>query len=338
MFMRLSEIVRRHLGWCPNARSFETAPAARVNTPVSINLPSPDGGEGRPGRIDRGFRLAAGSIKILIRNLRLLWFSFLTGLVMIFSLATNLYIQVASGTNPFVGTGLVTNSPEILIAKGSLLWFALTYVTTFISAFLNYFLLAGLIICVSFILSGKTISLREGLSRAWDHRVYLAGWSAVGALIGTASAIIMYSVTGSIPVMVLAMAAIFLFFALTMFVLPAIVIDNRGLVHAISDSLSLFRKMWGEIIVCFGIFFLILFVLYVIFLIPIIFIGFSSESTASAGFAVILTMLVMIVLMFIGSTILGIATLGLYTTGRNGSLPQAFGDVKEGVPVYPVRV
>lgn len=333
MFMRFSEIIRRHLGWCPNARSFETAPAARVNAPVSIDLPSPDGGEGRPGRIDRGFRLAVGSIKILFRNLRLLWFSLLTGLVTIFSLATNLYIQVASGTNPFVGTGLVTNSPEVLIAKGSLLWFALTYVTTFISAFLNYFLLAGLIICVSFILSGKTISLREGLVRAWDHRLSLAGWSAVGALIGTASAVIMYSVTGSIPVMVLAIAAIFLFFALTIFVLPAIVIDNRGLVHAISDSLSLFRKMWGEIFVCFGIFFLILFVLYFLFLIPIILIGFSSGSTASAGFAVILTMLVLIVLMFIGSTILGIATLGLYTTGRNGSLPQAFGEAKENMPV-----
>ncbi len=333
MFMRLSEIVRRHLGWCPNARSVGPAPGARVNEPVSIDLPSPDGGEGRPGRIDTGFRLAVGSIKILLRNLRLLWFSLLTGIVMIFSLATNLYIQVASGTNPFVGTGLVTNSPEVLIAKGSLLWFVLTYVTTFITTFLNYFLLAGLILCVSFIQSGKTISLREGLSRAWDHRVYLAGWSAVGALIGTASAVIMYSMTGSMMVLFLAIAAIFLFFALTMFVLPAIVIDNRGLVPAIGDSLSLFRKMWGEIFVCFGIFFLILFVVYFIFLIPIILIGFSPESTASAGFAVILTMLVMIVLMFIGSTILGIATLGLYTTGRSGSLPQGFGDIKEDTPV-----
>jgi len=333
MFMRCSEIVRRHLGWCPNARSFETAPVARVNVPVSIDLPSPDGGEGRPGRIDTGFRLAMGSIKILLRNLRLLWFSLLTSLVMIFSLATNLYIQVASGTNPFPGTDLVTNSPEVLVAKGSLLWFALTYVTTFISAFLNYFLLAGLIICVSFILSGKTISLKEGLVRAWDHRISLAGWSAVGALIGTVSAVIMYILTGSMPLMILAIAAIFLFCVLTIFVLPAIVIDNRRLVPAIRDSLSLFRKIWGEVLVCFGIFFLILVVLYVVFLIPIILIGFSSGSTASVGFAVILTMLVMIVLMFIGSTILGIATLGLYTTGRNGSLPQAFGDVKENIPV-----
>jgi len=333
MFMRFSEIIRRHLGWCPNARSIGTAPAVRVNAPVSIDLPSPDGGEGRPGRIDRGFRLAVGSIKILLRNLRLLWFSLLTGLVMFFSLATSLYIQVVSGTNPFPGTGFVTYSPEVLIAKGSLQWLALTFGTTFICTFLNYFLVSGLITCVLFILSGKTISLKEGLARAWDHRVSLAGWAAVGALVGTASAFIMYSETGNIPVTFLALGAVFLFCVLTMFVLPAIVIDNQRLVPAIRDSISLFRKTWGEVVVCFGIFFLILFVLYFIFLIPIILIGFSSGSTASAGFAVILSMLVMIVLMFIGSTILGIATVGLYTTGRNGSLPQAFGDAKENFPV-----
>jgi hypothetical protein len=331
--MRLSEIIRRHLGWCPNARSVGPAPAARVNAPVSIDLPSPDGGEERPGRIDKGFRLAVGSIRILLRNLRLLWFSLLTGLVMIFSLATSLYIQVVSGTNPFPGTGFVTISPEVLIAKGSLLWFAVTFATTFVSTLLNYFLLAGLIACVSFTLSGKTISLKEGLARAWDHRVSLAGWAAVGALVGTASAFIISSGTGNILITFLALGAIILFFVFTMFVLPAIVIDNRGLVPAIGDSLSLFRKIWGEVIVCFGIFFLILFVIYFIVLIPLILIGFSSGSSASAGFAVILSMLVMIILMFIGSTVLGIATLGLYTTGRNGSLPQAFGDGKEDVPV-----
>ncbi|MDD5143914.1 DUF6159 family protein [Methanoregula sp.] len=331
--MRFSEIVRHHLGWCPNARSVGTIPAARTNAPVSIDLPSPDGGEGGPGRIDKGFRLAIGSIKILLRNLRLLWFSFLTGLVMIFSLATNLYIQVVSGANPLPGTGLIMNSPAVLVAKGSLLWLALTFVTTFISTFLNYFLIGGLIICVSFILSGKTISLKEGLARAWDRRVSLAGWAAVGAFVGTASAFIISNETGNILVTLLAMGAIFLFFVLTMFVLPAIVIDNRGLVPAIEDSVSLFGKMWGEVIVCFGFFFLILFVVYVIFLIPIILIGFSSGVTSSAGFAVILTILVLMVLMFIGSTILSIATLGLYTTGRSGALPQAFGDAKENFPV-----
>lgn len=321
---RVSEVIRGWLGWCPHAGALHTAPTMRAAAPVAINLPLPDGGGGRSGRLNRGISLAVGSIKILFRNLRLLWFSFLTGLVMIFSLATSLYLQVVSGTDPFPGTDLVANSPEILIAKGSFLWVALTFTIGLISTFLTYYLLAGLILCVSSIFSGQTTTIREGLSRARNHGGSLAGWAVIGALGSTASSVIMNAWTANLPVVFLSMGAVFVFFVLTMFVVPAIVLNAKRILPAIRDSLSVFQRMWGEIIVCLGILFLIVFGIYLAALIPIIFIGFSSGSTASAGFAVILTMLVMSVLMFICSTVIGIATLGIYTCGKTGSLPPAF--------------
>jgi len=326
---RFAEVIRGWLGWCPNARTMGNAPAVRATAPVTINPPVPDGGTVGSGRIDRGSHLAVGSIKILIRNKKLLWFSLLTGIVMLFSLATTLYVQFVSGTNPFPGTNLVMNSPEILIAKGSLLWFVLTFTLGLISTFLTYYLLAGLITCASFILSGKTITIREGLARAWDHRVSLAGWAVIGAFAGTLSSFIMYSWTNTILITFLSMGAILVFFVLTIFVVPAIVLNDEGVLPAIRDSISVFRKMWGEIIVCFGVFFLIAFVIYLVALIPIISLGFSSRNTASAGaasagVAVILTLLVLIVLIFIGSTVVGIATLGLYEYGTTGIISREF--------------
>jgi len=325
MLVKLSEIIRHHLGWCPNAdaRPLRTAPVI-ATPPITIQSASPDGGTGGSGRIDRGAKLATGSIKILIRNKRLLWFSLLSGLVLLFSLATNMYIEIISGTNPFPGTGFVTGAGTILIAKGSFPWLVSTFVVGFISTFLTCYLLAGLIACASQILSGRIITLREGLSRAGDHIRPLAGWAVIGALVGTVLSFITNSYTTSLPTILISMGITVVFGALTMFVVPAIVLSDVSLFPAILRSVAMFRKLWGEIIVCAGIFFLIVFGIYLVAMVPIILIGFSSGSTALVVVAIILAMLVMMVILFIGSTIVGVATFGLYTYGTTDRLPGLF--------------
>jgi len=318
------DYIRRKMGWCPNAHPLHTAQPVIVIPPVTVNPGQPGGGAGGSGRIDRGAKLAVGSIKILIRNKRLLWFSLLSGLVLLFSLVTNMYIQVISGTNPFYGTGLVMAAGTIVIAKGSLPWFVLTFVVGLISTFLTCYLLAGLIACASQILSGRTITLREGLSRAGDHIQPLAGWAVIGALAGIALSFVTNSYTASIPIILISMAATVVFGVLTMFVVPAIVMNDEGLFSAILKSVLLFRKMWGEIIACAAIFFLIVLGIYLVALVPVIMIGFSSGSTAMLGVVIVLYMLVMMIILFIGSTIVGIATLGLYAYGTTDRLPGMF--------------
>lgn len=322
--MHLSEAIRKHIGWCPCAQEFRTDVTGLPAPVVTVHHPEPDGGSGRPGRIRRGFGLATGSIKILIRNRRLLGFSLLTGLAMIFSIAANLYLQYISGIALFPGTDLPGSSPVTLIAKGSLVWAVLTFAIGLIGTFLTYYLLAGLISCVSGILHHTPITLREGLSLAANHTRSLAGWAAVGALMGTALSYVTDSYTMDFPIILVSMVAVIVFFVITMFVIPAVVVDNSNLVPAIRGSVSVFRKVWGETIVCFFIFFLIAFVIYLVAMVPIAAIGFSAGGTAMISVIVILYMLVMLVLLFIGSTILGIATLGLYTYGKTGTLDPAF--------------
>ncbi len=326
MTIRILEIIRHRTGWCPHARALPAAPVLSAPSPAMGYPESSPGGSGGQGRIDRGFSLAVGSIRILIRNRRLLWFSLLTGLVMIFGLVGSLYLQYISGTYPLPGTGLFPAYQEALITKGSLPWFALTFIVTLVNTFLTYCLFAGLVVCTAGILSGSTVSVREGLSRAGNYIRPLAYWAAIGAAIGTVVSFISNSYTADFALALLIMMPAFAFFVITLYVIPAIILNDKSLVPSIRNSLSAFRKTWVEIITCFCIFFLIAFLISLTSLIPMIAIVFSADNPAlaQAGTVVAIYMLVMMGIVFIGSTVVGIATVGLYTFGKTGTLPAAF--------------
>ncbi len=324
--MHLAQTIRKYLGWCPNADMLTMRPRQPViaTLPVTLLPAQPEGGAGGSGRIDRGMKLALGSIWILFRNRRLFWFSLLTGIVTVFNLVTSLYLQFISGTLPLSGTNLLTGPAHVLIAKGSLPLIALTFTTGLIYSFIASYLLAALMTCVSLLLSGQAMTIREGLTHAGRYLRPLGIWALIGALVGTFLSIVMNSFSGNFVILFIPMGVSFVFFCITLFVIPAIVLGNDNLIPAIWGSVLLFRKTWGEIVVCLGIFFLIMFALLLTSLIPMIFIGFSSGSSALAGAVVVLYMLVMLILIFIGSTVLGIAIVGLYTYGRTGTLSAMF--------------
>jgi hypothetical protein len=317
------DYIKKKIGWCPNARTMRTSPPAVTTPPVTIHPTPPDGGAGSPGRIGRGIILALGSIRILFRNRRLLWFSLLTGLVMIISFASMLFLQFITGTTPFPGTNLVASPASVLIARGSLTWFTLTFATGLITSFLLYYFLAALIACVSLILSDRAATIRDGLEHAGLYIRPLLIWAIIWAFAGTVESFILPSSTtaNSFPVnlglIYIAMAILACFYVLTLFVIPLIVLGNESLFHAVTESFALVRKVLGEILVCFIIYFLIAFAVLLASLILMLTIGFS---TAVAGAFVVAYMLVMFVLLFIGSTVVEIAIVGLYTYGKTGTL------------------
>ena len=89
MITRLSEMVYGWMGWCPNTPAISTAPVALVVPPETIHpAQSGDGGSaGTPGRIRRGVSFAAGSLKVILRDRRLFWFTAMAGLIMLFLIA-----------------------------------------------------------------------------------------------------------------------------------------------------------------------------------------------------------------------------------------------------------
>ncbi|MFA4861430.1 DUF6159 family protein [Methanoregula sp.] len=329
MTFHVSEIIRKYLAWCPNsvARPVRAAPPAIATPPVATGPAQPDGGAGGSGRIDRGIRLTTGSILFLFRNKRLLWFSLLLGLVMIFNLVSSTCLQIISGSSLFPGAGFVTSPAPVMIEQGSVTWIALALIVSFVNALLTYYLLAALIASVSLLLSGHDATLRSGLARVAGCVRPLVSWAAIAAVVGTGFLILMESAkttSGTIEnsgILYGALAFGACFYALTLFVVPALVLAGKNLIGAIRESVSLFRNLWGEVIVCFIIYFLIVFAAMVITMIPVIAIGFSAGSTAALGAVFALYLLVMFVLIFIGTTVMGITITGLYTYGKTGIFP-----------------
>ena len=358
-FTRISEMIHEWLGWCPNVQPLHTASTVLATPPVAVHPLEPDGGAGGTGRIGRGIKLATGSIKVLIRNKQLLWFSFLAGLVMLFMFGAEFSLHVF-GTYPH---------PPIEYS----IWLALNFTVHMISVFCIYFLFAGLILSVSPGLSGQPVTLREGLSNAKNHIRSLLGWSVVMALLGTALYVIQnhyfgdfnltfiqiidqfpfnfillpeiynigpiggsYHILSAVTFTFFATIINVIFFILTLFVVPVVVMENKRLPGAVAESISLMKKAWGEIITCFLIFGLILFVISLASFIFRITYGVVSPDNLLfwypgegwiAGAA--LYMLVWCILTVIGSTAVGVAALNLYTYAKTGRMPG----MPEGEPV-----
>jgi len=291
---RVSEYIRVWLGWCPNARILKTSQAGISPSPPDNPTILPCGGPSGSERIRRGKDVATESIKILVRNRRLLWFSFLILLTFIFSIVTGLYIQVISGTNTFPGTS-VLNSLTVMVAEGSWQWVALTFMAAFIENFAFFYLAAALIICLSRIPPGNPVTIREGLSRAWEHRRPLAGWTITGTLL--------WIIAGPFAIG---------FYLITVFALPAIVLDNKDLVAAIRESIFIFKRMWVETYVSFSIILLVTigFVFFTLFFLGQVTYAYGLMN---GGIPAGLICLVMSVFMDIGLVIMGIATFFLYT-------------------------
>ncbi|HNX18527.1 MAG TPA: hypothetical protein PKM50_09420 [Methanoregula sp.] len=290
MTARVSEVIRGWLGWCPNARISTTTQPGMVTPPRENPTILSDGGPSGSGRIRRGKDIAATSIKILVRNRQLLWFSFLMLLTFLLTVVTDWYIPVISGTNAFP---VVMNPPVIL-------WVALTFTAAFIGIFVFFYLAAGLITCVLQIQLGNSISLREGLSRAWNHKRSIAGWTLIGALLW-------------IPAGPFAIG----FYLVTVFALPAIVLDNKDLVGAIRESVFIFRRIWVETYVSFGIVLLISigFVYVTLFSLGQVAIAYGL---IIGGILAGIIGLVVYVFMAICLVVMGIATFFLYTYEKTG--------------------
>jgi hypothetical protein len=351
---QISEIIQKWTGWCPNAQTIRTSSTILSTPPFTLHPAQPDGGAGGSGRIARGAGLVAGSIKTLIRDKQLLWFSLLTGLVMLF-MFTAAYTLHVLGTYP---------CPML----GYPVWLTLAFAIELITVFCINFLLAGLILSVSQKKSGRISTFREGLVQAKSHWQSIAGWSLGMAVAGTALVVMEfqyfgdynftifqvmnqfpfnfillpehyhigpiggpYHIFSAVTFTIYAMIINLILFVLTLFVVPAIVLENKRIPAAIAESISLFKKTWGEIIICLLLFGLILLGISLTSLMFRLVYGIVSPEMLLFWYpgdgwitGAALYMLAWCILAFIGSTAIGIATRNLYSFGKTGRMPDKF--------------
>jgi membrane-anchored glycerophosphoryl diester phosphodiesterase (GDPDase) len=167
------------------------------------------------------------------------------------------------------------------------------------------------------------------LSAVKTHVFKIAVWAGMYALVATLQPVTAYLYPDDI-LLVLVSGMIFLPVGfVTMFVIPVIILEGKGLAGAVMESLTIIRKTWGEVLLCLTVWMVIWIVVAVAALIPAISIGFPSGNMGLINFSIFLYLLALMTMIIIYTTAAGILVVGLYTYAKTGCIPALFGGKQE---------
>jgi hypothetical protein len=258
--------------------------------------------------IGRSFELVKTSWNILMDDKKLLVFPVLSGIVTIAVILTFFLPLLVSGA--FMG----------MSSAGPIAYYGLLFLFYVASYFVVIFFNTALISCVNAKLNGKDMSVGEGLSNSAKHLPAILGWAVLSATVGLILNLLEER-AGFIGDLVLSIIG-GVWSLVTYFVVPVLILEDKGVVDSLKESVTMIKKTWGESIVGsagMAVVFVIigvvaaLCVLATMFIVPALFL------------AVLALFLIFIVLLaVIYSAMQGIFVTALYTYAKTGSVPTLF--------------
>jgi len=259
-------------------------------------------------RIMRSFELVKASWRILMEDKKLLAFPILSGIVTLLVIATFVVpLFISTGAYSFA-----TNS-----VAGIVLLFLFYVVSYFVVIFFN----VALISCVQAKLNGKDMSVGEGLSAAGRHLGSIFVWAVIAATVG----LILHMIEDRAGFLGQIAAAFVggVWSLVTLFVVPVLAFEEKGVVDAMKESLSLFKKTWGESVVgtiSISLVFAAVGIVGFLLLMATLFLGNATLFLA----ALVLFIVLIAVLAILSSAMQGIFTVALYTYAKTGTAPGLF--------------
>ena len=259
-------------------------------------------------RISRSFELVRASWGILMQDKKLLAFPVLSGIVTL--------LVIISFILPLVLTGqaghMTTTTP------GSIVLLFLFYV---VSYFVVIFFNTALISCVHARLEGRAMTVGEGLAIAARHTGSILAWAVIAATVGLV--LRMIQERSGLLGQIAAGIAGGIWSLVTLFVVPVMVFEDKGVFASMKESLGLFKKTWGESIagsISIGLVFAAVGAVGFLLVIAAFFTGnFSVLMIAVALFIILVA-----VLAIVSSAMNGIFIVALYTYARTGTVPAPY--------------
>ena len=258
--------------------------------------------------IGRSWALVKASGKILMEDKKLLVFPLISGIVTL--------IVVLSFVLPLLLSGAVLGQ-----AISGPMWFLYLFLFYVVSYFVVIIFNTGLITCVSARLQGRDATVGEGISNAMRHIGPILAWAVIAATVG----IILRTIqnrSGTLGRIAVAIAG-GVWSLVTMFVIPVLVLEDKGVVDAIKESVALFRKTWGESVVgsfSIGLIFGAIAAVGLLF----VFAAFFTGNIAVMILAIALFLVLVAVVSVVSSAMQGIFVTALYTYAKTGNVPVAF--------------
>ncbi|HUU74554.1 MAG TPA: DUF6159 family protein [Methanoregulaceae archaeon] len=259
--------------------------------------------------IGRSFTLIKTSWNILMDDKKLLIFPAISGI------ATLGVILMFVLPLILAGTILSIPSEEPIFFYGLL--FAFYVASYFVVIFFN----TALISCVNARFHGKEMSVGGGLSNASRHLPSIFAWALVSATVGIILHLIQRR-AGFIGRIATALVG-GIWSLVTFFVVPILILEDKGVVDSVKESVSLMKRTWGESIVGSGsimLIFVAIGIVGLLFVFALLFIG----NMVVFGIALVLFILLVVVLAIVASAMQGIFVTALYTYARTGTVPVAF--------------
>ena len=259
-------------------------------------------------RISRSIELVKMSWRILMEDKKLLAFPIMSGVVMLIVIATFILPLIFSEG----ALSLATNS-----VGGIILLFLFYLISSCVMIFFN----VGLISCVHAQLQGNTMTVREGLSAAGTHVAPILAWAIIAATVG----VILHLIEDRAGTLGQIAAGLVggVWSLVTMFVVPVLVFEEKGVTDAIKGSLGLFKKTWGESAVgslSIGLVFVAIGI--VGFLLVLASLMLNNILVIYA--AVSLFIVLVAILAILASAMQGIFVVALYIYAKTGQVPAAF--------------
>jgi hypothetical protein len=256
--------------------------------------------------IGRSLTLVKTSWDILMADKKLLAFPVLSGIVTILVVLTFIL--------PILFTGGEGTSSGI----GTLVLLFLFYVASY---FVVIFFNTALITCVNAKLNGKELSIGEGLSTSVKHLPAIIGWAIVAATVGLILNLLEER-AGFIGDIVLAIIG-GVWSLVTFFVVPVLILEDKGVFDSLKESVTLVKKTWGESIVGSASMALIFVVIGIIAAAGVF--GIMMLGNPTVFFiALALFLLLVVVLAVVYSAMQGIFVTALYAYAKTGTVPSAF--------------
>jgi hypothetical protein len=250
------------------------------------------------------------SFRILSQDRKLLVFPVLSG---IFTL-----LVVISFILPLFLSGAVFGQAS----AGPAPWYVLLFLFYVVSYFVAIFFNTALITCVHALLQGRETSIRDGLSNSVRHIVPILMWAIIAATVGMILRTVQNRVgfIGKIAVAIVGG----IWSLVTIFVVPVLVLEDKGVVDATKESIALFRKTWGESVVgsiSIGVIFGAILIVGLLG----VFAALLAGSAAVILLAIALFVVLLAVVSVVASAMQGIFVTALYTYAKTGNVPTAFG-------------
>lgn len=201
------------------------------------------------------------------------------------------------------------------------------YVVAFAYYFCNYFVIvfcnAALISCTIIRFNGGEPTVGDGFRAAMSRLPQIAAWAAVSATVGLALKAV-ENVNEKVGRFISALLGT-AWTVITYFVVPVLVVEKVGPFQAITRSLSILKKTWGEALIGQWGIGLFMFVLLLPAIVLVILGAIVASKVLAVGFAIMaLAAVYFVIWMAIGSAMHGIYIGALYQFAAYDKVPEGF--------------